>query len=209
SQVSAVTKAGTNQFHGDLFEFVRNDLFNARNYFAVQGSTLKRNQYGGTIGGPVFRNKLFFFGGYQGTTLRQDPSNTRAWVPTAAMLAGDFTAFASPACNVQGQITLKAPFVNNRIDPQLFSPVAVNVAGRLPKTTDPCGQIIYGAQTRNAQGQFVNKVDYQQSAKHSISGRCHYSANDHTSPITANNILSGGDSVKERSYAFTAGSTYI
>src|SRR5436190_20481390 len=87
SQVSAVTKSGTNQFHGDLFEFVRNDLFNARNYFAVKGSTLKRNQFGGTIGGPVFRNKLFFFGGYQGTTLRQDPSNTRAWVPTAAMLA--------------------------------------------------------------------------------------------------------------------------
>src|SRR5207237_5758132 len=62
SQVSAVTKSGTNQFHGDLFEFVRNDLFNARNYFAVKGSTLKRNQYGGTIGGPVFKNKLFFFG---------------------------------------------------------------------------------------------------------------------------------------------------
>src|SRR5438094_5750381 len=75
SQVSAVTKSGTNAFHGDLFEFVRNDLFNAKNYFAAVDpktgnkvrSTLKRNQYGGTIGGPIRRDKLFFFGGYQGT----------------------------------------------------------------------------------------------------------------------------------------------
>src|SRR5690242_16708546 len=89
SQVSAVTKSGTNQFHGDLFEFVRNDLFNARNYFAVSHSTLKRNQFGGTIGGPIKRDKLFFFTGYQGTTLRSDPADTRQYVPTAAMLAGD------------------------------------------------------------------------------------------------------------------------
>src|SRR5687767_14956490 len=61
--VNSVTKSGTNEFHGDLFEFVRNDLFNARNYFAIKNSTLKRNQFGGTLGGPIKRNKLFFFGG--------------------------------------------------------------------------------------------------------------------------------------------------
>src|SRR5207248_7388275 len=72
ASVTSVTKSGTNDFHGDLFEFVRNDLFNARNYFAVKGSTLKRNQFGGTVGGPLVKNKLFFFGGYQGTTVRQD-----------------------------------------------------------------------------------------------------------------------------------------
>ena len=87
SQASAVTKSGTNEFHGDLFEFVRNDLFNARSYFATKGSTLKRNQFGGTAGGPIRKNKLFFFTGYQGTTTRQDPADTRAFVPTAAMLA--------------------------------------------------------------------------------------------------------------------------
>src|SRR5213594_5030625 len=64
SQVSAVTKSGTNAFHGDLFEFVRNDLFNARSYFATTGSTLKRNQFGGTAGGSVIKNRFFFFGGY-------------------------------------------------------------------------------------------------------------------------------------------------
>ena len=60
AQVSAVTKSGTNEFHGDLFEFLRNDLFNARPYFSVKGSTLKRNHIGGTIGGPIVKNKLFF-----------------------------------------------------------------------------------------------------------------------------------------------------
>ena len=117
SQVSAVTKSGTNEFHGDLFEFVRNDLFNARPYFALTSGTLKRNQFGGTAGGAIVKNKLFFFGGYQGTTIRQDPADNRQFVPTAAMLAGDFTAFASPACNAGRQITLRAPFVNNRVDP--------------------------------------------------------------------------------------------
>src|SRR5262245_54329112 len=73
AQVNSVTKSGTNEFHGDLFEFVRNDLLNATNYFAAvdpatgkkRHSTLKRNQFGGTIGGPIRKNKLFFFGGYQ------------------------------------------------------------------------------------------------------------------------------------------------
>src|SRR6266436_3987583 len=84
--VNSVTKSGTNELHGDLFEFVRNDLFNATNYFAAVDpatgkkvrSTLKRNQFGGTLGGPIMKNKLFFFGGYQGTTTRQDPASTRA-----------------------------------------------------------------------------------------------------------------------------------
>src|SRR6266699_2292601 len=65
--VSLVTKSGTNDFHGDLFEFVRNGSFNARNAFAATRDSIKRNQFGGTFGGPVVKNKLFFFGGYQRT----------------------------------------------------------------------------------------------------------------------------------------------
>src|SRR5205823_11614037 len=89
--VNAVTKSGTNDFHGDLFEFVRNGAFNARNAFASSQDTLKRNQYGGTVGGPILKNKLFFFGGTQATTQRSRPSDNRAFVATPAMLAGDFT----------------------------------------------------------------------------------------------------------------------
>src|SRR5947207_6132292 len=86
--VNAVTKSGTNDFHGDLFEFVRNGAMNARNTFAPQRDSLKRNQYGGVLGGPVVRNKLFFFGGYQGTKQRSAPITNFEYVPTAAMVTG-------------------------------------------------------------------------------------------------------------------------
>ena len=105
--VNGVTKSGTNELHGDLFEFVRNDLFNARHYFAISQSSLKRNQFGGTLGGPVLKNKLFFFGGFQGTTTRQDPASSQTFVPTAAMLAGDFTDVASAECNGGRPIALR------------------------------------------------------------------------------------------------------
>ena len=212
SQVNAVTKSGTNDLHGNLFEFMRNDLFNARNYFATKGSTLKRNQFGGTMGGPVFKNKLFFFGGYQGTTLRQDPADMLSFVPTAAMLAGDFTAFASAACNTKGQVALKAPFVNNRIDPALFSPVAVKVAARLPKTDDPCGALTFGRKTSENDGQWVGKIDYQNSAKHSLFARLMY-ARVETPPsfqFTPDNVLNAQkDETHARAHAYSVGSTYL
>src|SRR5437899_8645908 len=72
--VGTVTKSGSNRFHGGVFEFLTNGDFNARNYFARTGSSRKRNQFGGMLGGPVKQNKLFFFGGYEGLTLRQDPA---------------------------------------------------------------------------------------------------------------------------------------
>jgi hypothetical protein len=76
--VNVVTKSGRNQFHGDLFEFLRNGDFNARNYFAATRDTLHRNQFGGTVGGPVLRGKLFFFGGFQTTINRQTPQGSTA-----------------------------------------------------------------------------------------------------------------------------------
>src|SRR4051794_21718652 len=74
--VTLVTKSGTNDLHGNLFEFVRNGMFNARNSFAPRRDTIKRNQFGGTAGGPLVKNKLFVFAGYQGTTIRQDPASS-------------------------------------------------------------------------------------------------------------------------------------
>src|SRR5438132_3997634 len=106
--VNAITKAGTNNFHGDAFEFVRNQVFNARNAFAPTRDPLKRNQFGGTIGGPIFHNKLFFFGGYQETTVRAAPSESFGYVPTPQMMTGDFTTIASPLCNAGRQVTLPA-----------------------------------------------------------------------------------------------------
>src|SRR5205809_4768483 len=125
--VNVVTKSGTNEFHGDAFEFVRNKIFNARNAFAPERDGLKRNQFGGVLGGPIIKNKLFFFAGDQFTRVRSAPTTTIEFVPSTQMLAGDFTSIASAACNGGRQITLRAPFVNNRIDPAQFSTVALNL----------------------------------------------------------------------------------
>jgi hypothetical protein len=209
--VGAVTKSGTNEFHGDLFEFVRNDLFNARNYFATKNSTLKRNQFGGTVGGPILKNRLFFFGGYQKTTLRQDPSNFQSFVPTPAILAGDWTAFTSPACNGGRQITLKTPFVNNRINPALYSKAAVNVSSRLPTTSNPCGLVTYGGLNIRDEGQYISKVDYQFSANHSLLGRAVITSVDNPDPMSfSTNVLlstQSGNKWLQQSYAF--GDTYL
>ena len=103
ASVNAITKSGTNSLHGNAFEFLRDHRLNAKSYFAVvkdgkrQDDGLQRHQFGGTIGGPIARDKLFFFGGYQGTALRFRPADQIAFVPTAAMMNGDFTAFASPS----------------------------------------------------------------------------------------------------------------
>src|SRR3984885_9545328 len=147
--VNAVTKSGTNEYHGDLFEFLRNGDLNARDAFAPTRNTLKRNQFGGVVGGPVlprFKNKLFFFGGAQRTSLRSDGTQNIAFIPTQASLGGDFTALASPACNKGRQVTLPASlgFTNNSISPSLLDPVSVNLAKLLPSTASPCGQVNFG-----------------------------------------------------------------
>jgi outer membrane receptor protein involved in Fe transport len=178
ASVNAVTRSGTNTFHGNAFEFLRDKRANATDPFAPIGSDgkrvddgLVRNQFGGTFGGPIVRDKLFFFGGYQGTVIRQTPASFVAFVPTPAMLAGDFTAIASPACNAGRQVALRAPFVNNRIDPTLFSRAAVTISRRLPATTDPCGEIRYSVPLDNNDKQIVARGDYQLSASHSLFAR--------------------------------------
>ena len=66
-QVNAITKSGTNEFHGDLFDFLRNTDLDARNFYSPDRGTFIQNEFGGTIGGPILKDKLFFFGDYQGT----------------------------------------------------------------------------------------------------------------------------------------------
>src|SRR5438067_441695 len=140
--VNVVTKSGTNDLHGSFFEFVRNKVFNARNAFATERDGLKRNQFGGTVGGPIAKNKLFFFAGVQSTIIRSQPRTVVAFVPTTQMLAGDWTTIASPACNGGRQITLRAPFANNRIDPTQFSTPALNlVKNWMPTPIDACGTV--------------------------------------------------------------------
>jgi len=178
ASVNAITKSGSNRFTGTAFEFVRDKRFNATNPFARIGADgkrvddgLLRNQYGGTLGGPILRDRLFFFGGYQGTHIRQTPASNVGFVPTPAMLRGDFTAYAAPQCNAGRQVTLRAPFVNNRVDQSLLSPAALKLASFLPEADDECGQVTFLQPADGDQGQGVVRMDYQVSANNSIFGR--------------------------------------
>ena len=218
ASVNAVTKSGTNSLHGNGFEFLRDHRLNATSPFAAIGKDgkrqddgLRRNQFGGTLGGPIVRDKLFFFGGYQGTSLRFRPSDQIAFVPTAAMLAGDFTAFASPACNGR-QVTLSGGFVGNRIDPALLSPAGLNLARRLPTATDPCGQITYTTTGDSNEGQGIGRLDYQWTNDHTLFGR--YMATFIKKPPAyeggSDNVLKAADSgINNLAHALTLGDTMV
>jgi Carboxypeptidase regulatory-like domain/TonB dependent receptor len=210
--VNAVTKSGTNDFHGDLFEFVRNGDLNARDAFAVKRDSLKRNQFGGVIGGPIKKDKLFFFGGYQRTSLRSDGVQNTAFIPTPDALNGDFTGLASPTCNSGKQITLPASlgFVNNRISPSALNPVAVNVAKTFPVSNNPCGRTLYGQVANQDEDLVTAKIDYTISPKHSIFGRYMLgrlntgSTYDGTNPLSINVY-----GYQDFDYGVNVGSTYL
>ncbi|HTA46914.1 MAG TPA: carboxypeptidase-like regulatory domain-containing protein [Bryobacteraceae bacterium] len=212
SVVNVVTKSGTNDFHGDLFEFVRNGDFNARDFFATKRDTLKRNQFGGVAGGHIIRDKLFFFGGYQRTTQRSDPNALTAFVPTANMVAGDFTAVTSPACENGTQINLSPSlgFAGNKIATSLLSPVALNIVKTMPVSPDPCGRTIYGYNAGLDEDLIVGRIDYQKSEKHSIFGRynaghlLNSSTYDGHNPLSINNY-----GVHDLNYAIALGDTYL
>jgi hypothetical protein len=170
--VNGVTKSGTNTIHGDVFEFLRNDFFNARNFFSARRESLKRNQLGGTLGGPIKKDKVFFFGGYQGTLIRQLSSDGTAFVPTAREMTGDFSAFMNnPACGTAGR-HLAAPFINDKVDPPSLSPAALKIANKFPATSDPvCGRTTFNERNVENDHQFVGRVDYTLNPKHSVFAR--------------------------------------
>src|SRR3989475_1613051 len=212
ANVNVVTKSGTNNLHGDAFEFLRNGIFNARDFFAPNRDTLKRNQFGGTLGGAIVKNKLFFFGGYQGTIQRSEPTQNIAYVPTPAMLAGDFSTFASSLCQGPNAKPLAASqgFVNNKISPALFSPFALKVEARLPQTSDPCGKVNFGLKTNQSEHMEVARLDWQASDKHSIFGRFFVTnLNIPTTFDPSNAMTCSRNGQADRVYALSIGSTYL
>ena len=190
SAVNLVTKSGTNAFHGNVFEFVRDYHFNARNFFAPTRDSLKRNQFGGTIGGPLLKDKLFFFAGYQGKVEQTNPPTTVSFVPTAAMLAGDFTAIAAPACSGR-QIALApaAGFVNNTISPTAFNPIAMKFLEHVPVSSDPCGRLQYGVPNDNTEHQSLGRGDYTLSNSQSLFARYMYAVYDNPGTYDGKNAL--------------------
>jgi hypothetical protein len=208
--VNSVTKSGTNAFHGDVFEFVRNYVFNARNFFAATRDSLKRNQFGGYVGGPIIKNKLFFLGGYEGTIVRSNPPNAYVQVPTQAMMNGDFSVVTSTACQAKQQFLL-APFatvggVPNQLNPSKFSPQAVKALSFMPVAGTPgnpdvtalatngqftaaCGYINAPNPANFNEKEYIGKVDYTISEKQQVFFRYFYANYDSAVPANLKNVL--------------------
>jgi hypothetical protein len=176
--VNVVTKSGSNALHGNLFEYLRNGDLNARNFFASARDSLKRNTFGGTVGGKIIRDKLFFFGGFQGTRNRSNPPSSTTFIPNAAMLAGDFSTVASTPC-AASNLTLKdplngnAPFSGNKIPTSSLNPIAVKIATQyLPvASADACGKVSFAIPVTGDEEQYIGRVDWAHNEKHSLFGR--------------------------------------
>ena len=166
--VNIVTKSGTNQWHGTLFEFVRNNKFNAANYFSQQVSPLKRNQFGGSAGGKLIKDKLFVFGNYQSTIERLSQSGGSAFVPTNAELAGDFSSTPTQLINANTGL----PYANNYIDPSTFNSVALRVQQSIPTTSSPDGLFYFPPIPYNDTfNEFTVRVDFFPNQKQQFSFR--------------------------------------
>src|SRR5690349_10091854 len=212
--VNLVTKSGTNALHGNLFEFYRGGAFNAKpRAFTPAGTkrdNLLRNQFGGTLGGKIITDKLFFFAGYQGTRQHSSSPST-AHVFTQAALAGDFTTLASSQCGTAK--TLAAPVVGttNKVSPTQFDPAAVKLAsaGYVPISSDPCGLLNYTIPTIDNEDAIVGRVDYVFNQKHSLYGR--YLIDDFRAPApfdAHNLLLTATPGNLERAQSFTLGDNY-
>jgi hypothetical protein len=183
---NVVTKSGTNQLHGALWEFVRNSAFNARNFFSATVQQNSQNQFGAAAGGPIKKDKLFIFGSYEGLRIRQGSLASGGFPLTAATRAGDFSGQKAIVDPLNNQ-----PFANNQIPTSRFDPVSAAILSRpglMPLPNLPTGGLSqpYAQPQNNDQG--LIRVDYNLGSRHVISGR--YNHNYATQISIAGNVAS-------------------
>ncbi len=212
--VNVVTRSGSSQWHGSAFEFIRNNFIDATNFFSTKKDTLHQNQYGGTFGGRIIRDKLFFFAGYQRLSSAQSQASTTAYVPTAANLAGDFSATESAACQPKAVQLLNpqtgAILPNNHISTSFFNPTSLALQKYLPAATNACGLVTYAIPLQIGENQFITRIDSTINAKNSIYGR--YFLDGYTLPAfysPTNLLITTQSGNNERAQALTIGETYI
>jgi hypothetical protein len=143
-QINVITKSGSNGYHGDLFEFLRNTNLDGRDYFVPTRGAYHQNQFGGTFGGPIKRDKMFFFGDYQGNRVVQGVSTTFS-VPTPEELGGDFSQVLNPAGQNAMTGTVNGAYFASQLSSELGYPVAAGEPYYTPEcTTATC--VFPGAQ---------------------------------------------------------------
>lgn len=151
--VNVVLKSGTNQFHGNVYEFLRNDALDAKNYFSTTVPELRFNQFGGTLGGPIKRDKLFFFVDYQGTQIIQGDT-FNSLVPTAAQRQGNFGGLPAIHNPYTGEALL-----NNVIPASQISPQSAYFLDFFPQANTPGGTYLRTANGTNSLNQYDIRVD--------------------------------------------------
>jgi hypothetical protein len=231
--VNVVTRSGTNQFHGSAFEFIRNNFIDATNFYSTCSpvapkttctakDTLHQNQFGGTFGGPIKRNKLFAFAAYQRLKNDQSQASTEAFVPTAANLLGDFSVTDGVNCESSGKVVqLLDPLTGTPLTgdkyatPPTYNAQALALDKYLPMPipsvdTNGCGEVSYAIPSEVFDNQFVTRVDYTVNAKNNLYGR--YLIDGYQAPpfFSPTNILITTQSGNiERTQSFTLGDAYV
>ena len=203
--VNLSIRSGTNQFSGSVFEYYRDEALNARNFFAATKAPFNSHQFGGTFGGPLLRNKAFFFGDYQ--RLRQDQGRTVvATVPTAEMRRGDLTAFGTP---IFDPLT-RQPFAGNIIPADRIDPVTRQVADIWPLPNRPglADNYIENNVVEQEQDAFDIRVDLNLERWGSVFGRYSRSDRDFVEPPTGNIFMAGGNRSESGNYNLVLGHTW-
>jgi outer membrane receptor protein involved in Fe transport len=188
SVTNVVTRSGTNALHGGGWEFLRNDAMDARNFFAVAKPDLRQNQFGGSLGGPLLKNRLFGFGYYEGYRNTKGTTDVRV-VPTAAERAGNFSADAAIKDPLTG-----APFPGNIIPSDRISPIAQKLLSDyvgLPNTSG--SRLSRSPNVVDDRNQVGVRGDLRLSDAHSILGRVMYAKTNQFNPISGANFLPAGN----------------
>ena len=201
--VNVVTKSGTNQLHGSAFEFLRNGDLNARNFFASDHDLLKRNQFGGSLGGPVRKDRLFFFGTYQGTILRNVSLGNTATVLTDAQRQGNFSALTRPLIDPLN----KQPFPGNVIPAARIHPVSAKILKYIPASPRADAFINYDLPVRDTENQAMGRVDYNLS-KQRFYGRYFYAGYTRDPVIGSVNLMRSTRGFTDRDQSVSFSHTY-
>ena len=159
--INVVSKAGSNNFHGSLFEFVRNDVFDAKNFFDASAAPIppfRQNQFGGSVGGPIRKNQTFFFLSYEAQRIRKSLTQTFS-VPTAAMRAGNFSGLPT----IFDPASSRQPFLNNQIPSPRLDPVAVALLAQIPLPNLPgiAQNLLATGDQRINGNQYSARLDHQ------------------------------------------------
>lgn len=201
SEVTVVSKAGTNQMHGSVWEFLRNDALNARNFFSPTVPGIKQNQFGGAAGGPIKKDKLFFFGSYQGLRDHPQAVPVEAFVPSVAERNGDFSSLLSsklltdPVNLLTGQpltdSTGTTCVANNIVNPNCISPVAKNLLPFVPQSAS--GSVVTLAPSPIDDNTFFGRIDWNQSSKNRLFGHVFLDHTTNPQPFGSCGNIAGYD----------------